>query len=154
MYAIVRTGGRQYKVAPGQVIDVERLPAEEGQEVALDEVLLVGGEGNTLIGRPTVPGARVRATVAENFRSPKVIVFKYKSKVRYRRFNTHRQNLTRLKIEEILTGAPRAATTETAAVEEPVVETITETLVEEPVGGAPAVETVSETVTETPATEE
>lgn len=112
MYAIVRTGGRQYKVEPGQVIDVERLPAEEGQEVDLDEVLLIGGESGTFIGQPTVPGAKVRAEIAQNFRSRKVIVFKYKSKVRYRRFNTHRQNLTRLQIKEIVTGAPVAVTAE------------------------------------------
>jgi large subunit ribosomal protein L21 len=145
VYAIVRTGGRQYKVEPGQVIDVERLPAEEGQEVDLDEVLLVGGEGNTLIGQPTVPGARVRAKVAQNFRSPKIIVFKYKPKVRYRRFNTHRQNLTRLQIEEILTGAPkaRAAETETVevvAVETPVAETVTERVIETPTSETPTAE--------------
>ncbi len=105
MYAVIETGGRQYKVAPGEVIEVNRLPVEPGQTIDLDQVLMIGGgESELLVGKPTVPGARVRAKVSGNPRSRKIIVFKYKSKVRYRRFNTHRQDLTRLVIKEILTG--------------------------------------------------
>jgi large subunit ribosomal protein L21 len=106
VYAVVVTGGRQYKVVPGEVIEVNRLPVEEGQTIDLDNVLLIGDDDNeTLVGKPTVPGAVVRAKVSGNFRGRKLIVFKYKSKVRYRNFNTHRQDLTRLVIKEIVTGA-------------------------------------------------
>lgn len=106
MYAIIETGGRQYKVAPGEVIEVNRLAAEVGQTIELDRVLLVGGaEGACLVGQPTVPGAVVRARVAAHPRSRKIIVFKYKPKVRYRRMGSHRQDLTRLVIKEIVGGA-------------------------------------------------
>jgi len=107
VYAVIESGGRQYKVTPGEVIEVNRLPVEAGQTIDLESVLMVGGdETEPRVGQPTVPGARVRAKVSGNFRSRKIIVFKYKSKVRYRRFNTHHQDLTRLVIKEIVTGAP------------------------------------------------
>lgn len=107
MYAIVETGGRQYKVAPGEVIEVNRLPGEVGETIDLDKVLMVGGDGEScLVGQPTVAGAVVRARVAGHPRGRKVIVFKYKPKVRYRRMNSHRQDLTRLVIKEIVSGAP------------------------------------------------
>ncbi len=113
MYAIVVTGGRQYKVAPGEVIEVNRLPVEVGQTIDLENVLLIGGDGaETRVGTPLVPGAKVRARVAANPRSRKQIVFKYKPKVRYRRFKTHRQDLTRLVIKGIVTGVPVAGGTE------------------------------------------
>jgi large subunit ribosomal protein L21 len=105
VYAVIATGGRQYKVSLGEVIEVNRLPVEQGQTIDLDNVLLIGSDEGTLVGQPTVPGAVVRARVSGNFRSRKQIVFKYKSKVRHRVFNTHRQDLTRLVIKEILTGA-------------------------------------------------
>jgi large subunit ribosomal protein L21 len=105
VYAVIATGGRQYKVTPGEVIEVNRLPVEEGQTIDLDSVLLIGNEEGTLVGQPTVPGAVVRAKVSGNFRSRKQIVFKYKSKVRHRVYNTHRQDLTRLVIKEIVTSA-------------------------------------------------
>lgn len=106
MYAVVETGGRQYKVAPGEVIEVNRLPAEVGQTIELGRVLMVGGEeGNCVVGQPTVAGAVVRARVAGHPRSRKIIVFKYKPKVRYRRMGSHRQDLTRLVIKEIVSGA-------------------------------------------------
>ncbi len=105
MYAVIETGGRQYKVAPGEVIEVNRLPAEIGQTIELERVLLIGGEeGQCIVGQPTVPGAVVRARVAAHPRSPKIIVFKYKPKVRYRRMKSHRQNLTRLVIKDIVAG--------------------------------------------------
>lgn len=105
MYAVIATGGRQYKVSLGEVIEVNRLPVEKGETIDLSSVLLIGNDEGTLIGQPTVPGAVVRARVSGNFRSRKQIVFKYKSKVRHRVFNTHRQDLTRLVIKEILTAA-------------------------------------------------
>jgi len=106
VYAVVETGGRQYKVAPGEVIEVNRLPAEVGQTIELNNVLMVGGEeGKCILGQPTVAGAVVRARVAAHPRSRKIIVFKYKPKVRYRRKRSHRQDLTRLVIKEIVSGA-------------------------------------------------
>jgi large subunit ribosomal protein L21 len=104
MYAVVETGGKQYKLQVGDVVDVEILPAELGQSVDLDRVLMVAEEGEVKIGRPTVPGARVRAKVVGQVRGDKVIVFKYKPKVRYRRRIGHRQPYTRLSVEEIVPG--------------------------------------------------
>ena len=101
MYAIIRTGGHQYRVAPGDFIDVERVDAEHGATVELSEVLMVGGEGGIRIGSPLVEGARVIATVQRQKRGEKIIVFKFKAKKRYRRKTGHRQNLTRLAIKEI-----------------------------------------------------
>ena len=106
MYAVIESGGRQYKVAPGEVIEVNRLPAEVGQTIDLNNVLMVGGEeGSCVVGQPTVAGAVVRARVAAHPRSRKIVVFKYKPKVRYRRMGSHRQDLTRLVIKEIVAGA-------------------------------------------------
>jgi large subunit ribosomal protein L21 len=115
VYAVIATGGRQYKVSLGEVIEVNRLPVEQGQTIDLDSVLLIGSDEGTLIGQPTVAGAVVRARVSGNFRSRKQIVFKYKSKVRHRVFNTHRQDLTRLVIKEILTAAEVEAKANAAA---------------------------------------
>jgi large subunit ribosomal protein L21 len=105
MYAVVETGGRQYRVQPGDTLDVELLGALDGATVELDRVLLVGGEGDTAVGQPLVSGARVIAEVVGEVRGPKIVVFKYKSKVRYRRKTGHRQNLTRLRVTEIRGGA-------------------------------------------------
>lgn len=101
MYAVIETGGKQYRVSPGQTVEVELLAAEPGSSVALDRVLLVSADGNTLVGTPTVPGAKVVATVAREGRGPKIIVFKYKSKKRYRRTRGHRQDHTYLTITDI-----------------------------------------------------
>ena len=103
MYAVVETGGKQYRVAVGQHIDVEKLEAQPGDEIALDRVLMVSGDGQTTVSTPTVPGARVLATVDDQFRDDKVIVFKFHAKKRYRRKRGHRQPLTRLTIREIVT---------------------------------------------------
>lgn len=102
MYAIVETGGKQYRVQKGQVIDVERLPAEVGEEVELDQVLLVADDGEVRVGQPTVEGAKVRATILRQDKARKIIVFKFKPKERYRRKAGHRQRFTRLRIEEIV----------------------------------------------------
>jgi len=102
MYAIVETGGKQYRVQEGQIIDVERLPAEVGEEVELDRVLLVADDGEVAIGQPTIAGAKVHATVLRQDKARKVIVLKYKPKERYRRKLGHRQPFTRLRIRKIV----------------------------------------------------
>lgn len=102
MYAVVETGGKQYRVAAGQQVDVEKLDGQEGDEVTLDRVLLVAADGQTTVGTPTVAGARVLATIDRQFKDDKVIVFKFKAKKRYSRTRGHRQRLTRLSIREII----------------------------------------------------
>jgi large subunit ribosomal protein L21 len=105
MYAVVETGGKQYRVAPGGVIAVERLPGSVGEVVELSRVLLVG-EGNTVkVGSPVVAGAKVRATIVGQARSPKVTVFKFRRRRKYRRKTGHRQHITRLRVEEIAAGS-------------------------------------------------
>jgi large subunit ribosomal protein L21 len=103
MYAIVETGGKQYRVKPGDTVAVEKLSAEPGEILDLDRVLLVGGDGDSArVGSPGINGAVVRAEVLAQFRGEKIIIFRYKSKVRYRRKTGHRQSLTRLRITDIL----------------------------------------------------
>lgn len=101
MYAIIRTGGHQYKVAPGDTIEVEKLDAQPGTDIELGEVLMVSGDNGLTVGTPTVQGARVLARVLGEAKGEKLIVFKYKPKKRYRRKTGHRQSLTRLSIREI-----------------------------------------------------
>src|SRR3712207_9432677 len=110
MYAILETGGKQYKVQPGDVIEVERLDGEVGSRVELGRILLMGGDGAPTIGAPVVDGARVVAEVVEQGKADKIIVFKYKNKTRYRRKTGHRQVLTRLRITDILGTEQGAAT--------------------------------------------
>ncbi len=104
MYAVVRTGGKQYRVQPGQTVDVELLPAEAGAEVEFQDVLLIGDGDTVKVGSPTVPGARVTADVVDEGRDRKVISFKFKAKTRYRVKKGHRQPFTRLTIKEIVGG--------------------------------------------------
>jgi large subunit ribosomal protein L21 len=104
VYAVIETGGKQYRVAAGDVIEVERLPDDAGAQIEIDRVLMVAGDEGISIGAPVVDGARVTATVAEHFRGPKIIVFKMKPKKRYRRKMGHRQEMTRLKIDAITTA--------------------------------------------------
>jgi large subunit ribosomal protein L21 len=101
VFAIVRTGGKQYRVETGQTVEVERLPYEVGQQIDLGEVLMISTEGDVRLGTPVVKGGRVRATVLAHNRGPKIDVFKYKNKKRYRHLSGHRQELTRLLIEAI-----------------------------------------------------
>jgi large subunit ribosomal protein L21 len=103
MFAIIKTGGKQYRVAQGDQITVERLKGEVGSEISLTEVLAVGGEG-PIIGRPLVADASVRAKIVQQPRGTKVVVFKKKRRKNYRRKRGHRQELTVLKIEEISGG--------------------------------------------------
>jgi large subunit ribosomal protein L21 len=95
------TGGKQYKVRVGETIDVEKLAAEEGAQVRLDQVLLAANDGAIAYGRPVIEGAAVTARVARQYKGPKLIVFRYKSKSRYRRRTGHRRQLTRLTIQTI-----------------------------------------------------
>lgn len=103
IYAVVETGGKQYKVSPGQTIDVDRL-AVEGDSIELDRVYLVAEGDKVTLGRPTIAGAKVIADVVGEGKKDKVIVFKFKPKVRYRRKKGHRQPYTRLAIKEIVVG--------------------------------------------------
>ncbi|MBA7481196.1 hypothetical protein ES707_16666 [subsurface metagenome] len=101
IYAVIETGGKQYKVTPGQSIDVERLAVAEGETVELDRVLLIADDDRVMVGRPTIPGAKVVATSKGEVKDKKIIVFKYKPKVRYRKKTGHRQLYTRLTIDKI-----------------------------------------------------
>jgi len=101
MYAIVESGGKQYKAVPGTTIEVDRLQVEEGTPFDLDQVLLVSDGDDVKVGAPTVDGATVKTTVVEHFKGRKIIVFKYKTRERYRRKQGHRQQYTRLQIDEI-----------------------------------------------------
>ena len=105
MYAVIRTGGKQYKVAKDDVIVVETVAGEPGAAVTLDQVLLVGDAGATTIGSPMVAGAAVTATVVEHKLGDKVLIFKKKRRHNYRRKNGHRQHHTVLKITGIVAGA-------------------------------------------------
>ena len=100
MYAIIATGGKQYKVSEGDVITVEKLGLDEGAEVTFDQVLLVN-DGQVKAGCPTVEGATVTGSVVENGRAKKVIVYKYKRKTGYHNKNGHRQYYTKVKIDKI-----------------------------------------------------
>jgi large subunit ribosomal protein L21 len=100
-YAVIETGGKQYRVSEGDKITVERLGGDAGSEITIDRVLMVGGGGATKIGTPVVDGASVTATIDEHKRGEKIVVFKYKAKKRYRRKTGHRQELTRLTITGI-----------------------------------------------------
>ena len=121
MYAIVETGGKQYRVKPGDTVAVEKLAGEPGEILDLDRVLLIAGnsESETRVGSPGVAGAVVRAEVLAHFRGNKIIIFRYKSKVRYRRKTGHRQSLTRLRITDILVDGA-STTREPYAAPEPV----------------------------------
>jgi large subunit ribosomal protein L21 len=105
MFAIVRTGGKQYRVGVGDQITVERLVGNVGAEIVLADVLAIGGDETPVIGTPAVPEAAVRARIVQQPRSTKIIVFKKKRRKNYRRKRGHRQELTVLKIEEIKRGA-------------------------------------------------
>jgi large subunit ribosomal protein L21 len=104
MYAIVETGGKQYRVEPGLVLEVERLDGAVGATVTLDKVLLVAGEKDTTVGTPHVTKAKVTGEVVAQSRRPKVIVFKKRRRKNYRRTNGHRQCYTKLKITGISEG--------------------------------------------------
>ena len=101
MYAIIRTGGKQYRVSEGDVLNVEKLNVEEGQEVVFDEVLTVVNDGDVKVGAPTVAGAKVTAKVAKQGKADKIFVFKYRAKSNYRKRQGHRQPFTQVEITSI-----------------------------------------------------
>ncbi|AEH44762.1 ribosomal protein L21 [Thermodesulfatator indicus DSM 15286] len=101
MYAVIKTGGKQYKVRPGDTIRVEKLPGEPGQEIELTDVLLVAKDDDLKIGQPLVEGAKVIATIVNQGRSKKIIVFKKKRRKNYKKKMGHRQYYTELQIKEI-----------------------------------------------------
>jgi large subunit ribosomal protein L21 len=100
MYAVIRTGGKQYKVSPEQKLRVEKLPGDIGDEVALEDVLLTAGD-SVKIGTPRVEGARVVGTITEQGRGPKIVVFKLKRRKNYRRKQGHRQDYTEIRVDKI-----------------------------------------------------
>ncbi len=100
MYAVIKTGGKQYKVSEGDIITIEKLESEAGDKVKFEEVLAVN-DGELKVGNPTVKGATVEASVLKNGRGKKVIVYKYKRKSGYHKKNGHRQSFTQVRIEKI-----------------------------------------------------
>ena len=124
-YAIVQTGSKQYRVQAGDSIRVESLPVYTGEIVSIDDVLMVSRDGDVKVGTPIVDGARVRAQVTSKGRGRKITVFKYKSKVRYRRTKGHRQHYTDLRIIDIsMDGESLDAVEEQAEPVEEVEETV------------------------------
>jgi large subunit ribosomal protein L21 len=124
MYAVIKTGGKQYRVTPNEVLKLERLPIEAGRRISFNEVLAVDAGAGLKVGAPLVAGAMVTATVLEQTHAPTVLVFKKKRRHNYRRKNGHRQDLTVVRIGEILTDGqqpsaePEAAPVESRAAEE------------------------------------
>ncbi len=104
MYAVIKTGGKQYKVNAGDVINVEKLPVYVGEEVVFDEVLFAQKDDGIVCGNPCIEGAKVVADVIEQGKGPKVVVFKYKSKKDFRKKQGHRQPYTKVQIKEIVLG--------------------------------------------------
>ena len=101
MYAIIQTGGKQYRVSEGDVVSIEKLTAAEGEEVVFDQVLTVVSDGDIKIGKPVVEGAKVTAKVVEHGKGEKILVFKYKAKSNYRKRQGHRQPYTKVEISKI-----------------------------------------------------
>jgi large subunit ribosomal protein L21 len=126
LYAVVRTGGKQYRVQEGRSLTIDRLPGEPGETIELRDVLLLSDGENVTVGNPVVEGARVLGTIAEQGRAKKIIVFRYKAKTRSRKKTGHRQQFTRLTVEDIL-----------APGQEPKPKVIVEEPTEEPVEPAP-----------------
>lgn len=102
MYAIIESGGKQYRVEPGAVLALERLPGEKGSRVELDRVLLISDGGTVRVGHPILSGARVVSEIVEHGRGEKIDVFKFKKRKKYRRKTGHRQELTTVRIAEII----------------------------------------------------
>ena len=102
MYAVIKTGGKQYKVAPGEKLKVEQIPADVGAEVMLDQVLMIGDGDSVRLGQPTVAGATVKAIVVAHGRADKVTIFKMRRRKHYQKHQGHRQNYTEIKIDSIV----------------------------------------------------
>jgi large subunit ribosomal protein L21 len=112
MFAVIKSGGRQYKVSVGQTLEVNRLPVEVGEQVHFNEVMLISDANNTMIGTPLIENAAVLATATKQARGKKLIVFKYKPKKRIRHRRGHRQELTILTIDDIVAGGKSLITGE------------------------------------------
>ena len=123
MFAVIKSGGRQYKVTAGQRLEVNRLPVEVGKQVQFSEVLLISDAGTTLVGAPLVENAMVLATATAHTRGEKLIVFKYKSKKRYRHRRGHRQELTAFTIDDIVANGKSLLTGEAPVLQSDVEET-------------------------------
>ena len=119
MYAVVTTGGKQYRVEAGSELMIERLAADAGSSVTFDRVLLVGDGETVTVGTPTVEGATVSGTVLGEALGPKLIIFKFKQKVKYRRTAGHRQHLTRVRIDEISASGKKAKAEKVEKAEKP-----------------------------------
>lgn len=104
MYAIIECGGRQYRAEEGSSFVVEKLPYEVGEQIELEKVLLLSGSDEVTVGQPTISDVLVKATIVEQFRGKKILVWKYRPSKRYRRRQGHRQSYTRLRVDEIVTG--------------------------------------------------
>ena len=116
MFAVIKTGGKQYRVEPDDVIRIERIAGEAGDEVAFENVLMMSADGDTTVGAPLVDGAKVVGTLVEQARDKKIIVFKKKRRKNYRRRNGHRQDLSIVRITEFSgPGAAKAAPKKAAA---------------------------------------
>ena len=102
MYAVIKAGGKQYKVAPGEKLRLETIAAEVGAQITLDQVLMVGDGDNVRLGQPVLAGAKVQATVVGHGRGPKVEIFKMRRRKNYRRHQGHRQDFTEIKIDGIV----------------------------------------------------
>ncbi len=102
MYAVIKTGGKQYKVVPGEKLKVEQIPADVGAQIVLDQVLLVGDGTSVRLGQPIVTGATVSATVLAHGRGDKLKIFKMRRRKHYQKHQGHRQNYTELKIDAIV----------------------------------------------------
>ncbi len=118
MFAVIKSGGRQYKISVGERLEVNRLPVESGKQIEFGEVLLISDADNTTIGSPLIDNAMVLATVDAHTRGKKVTVFKYKSKKRYRHRRGHRQELTTLTIDDIVADGKSLITGEPPRVKE------------------------------------
>ncbi len=138
VFAVVKTGGKQYKVRVGETLDVEKLAVEAGTQVRLDQVLLAASDENVAYGRPMIDGAVVTARVVRQYKGPKLIIFRYKSKSRYRRRTGHRQQLTQLMVQTI--DIPGLGTDTMAVRRRPVVES---SPVSEPASPAPVAPSAS-----------
>ena len=104
MYAVIRTGGKQYRVEEGDVVKIEKIDGDRGSELTFDDVLLVGNDDETHVGMPTVAGASVSGTIVEQDRDKKIVVFKFRRRKNYIRKQGHRQSYTRVRISGIAVG--------------------------------------------------
>lgn len=109
MYAVIKTGGKQYKVAAGEKLKIEKLAGDVGSKVVIDKVLMIADGDNTTIGAPLIAGATVNATVLSHGRADKVMIFKFRRRKHYRKTQGHRQSYTEIQIGEILAAGQAAA---------------------------------------------